>query len=75
MTPCPHDCDADGWIGTDTGLMPCPRHQLDAHERWSATAARKARQQPTGPRPRTPAMEAALAAAREALTRPRRNQP
>ncbi|MGL4297535.1 MAG: hypothetical protein ACRCW4_00485 [Candidatus Neomicrothrix subdominans] len=36
MTGCPHLCDADGWCQTDTGLMPCPRHRLDDHQRWAA---------------------------------------
>lgn len=33
---CIHGCDDDGWIWTKTGLMPCPRHRLEDHDRWAA---------------------------------------
>jgi len=35
MTGCVHGCDDDGWLATDSGLMPCPRHRLDDHQRWA----------------------------------------
>ena len=36
MTGCVHGCDDDGWLWTETGLMPCPRHRLEDHDRWAA---------------------------------------
>jgi hypothetical protein len=43
MTVCVHGCDDSGWLATDSGLMPCPRHRLDDHERWA-----EGQHQPTG---------------------------
>lgn len=43
MTGCVHGCDDEGWLATDTGLMPCPRHRLDDHDRWA-----KGQHHPTG---------------------------
>jgi hypothetical protein len=65
---CIHGCDGT-WIDTPSGLMPCPRHSLAAHQEWAAGKYR-----PTGPTPAPPpepdpaTTEAGLAAARAALT-------
>lgn len=40
---CVHGCDDEGWLATDSGLMPCPRHRLEDHDRWA-----KGQHQPTG---------------------------
>jgi hypothetical protein len=66
---CVHGCDTDGWIDTKGGLMPCPRHNRDTHERWAQGDYRATG--PTGtaptatPDPTTTAR--GLAAARQAL--------
>lgn len=79
MTPCIHGCDEDGWLWTETGLMPCPRHRLDDHDRWAAGTHRPSGgTTPTGPLADTDITtgRAGLARARQALnpTQPRKAQ-
>lgn len=69
---CVHQCE-DGWLTTDTGLMPCPRHRLDDHQRWA-----DGQHHPTGGSTDVYALadhhvttgRAGLARARAALTQP-----
>lgn len=78
MNPCVHGCDDEGWIATGTGLMPCPRHRLEDHQRWA-----DGKHRPTGGAADVYALadhdittgRAGLARARAALTQPteRRN--
>lgn len=82
MTGCVHGCDDDGWLATDTGLMPCPRHRLEDHGRWAEGQHRPSGgTTPTGPLAdhHVTTGRAGLAAARAALnkihTPERRNTP
>jgi len=72
---CVHQC-LDGWITTKGGLMPCPKHNLAAHERWA-----EGTHEPTGgrtdaphakPDPETTAQ--GIAAARAAIARATRKE-
>jgi hypothetical protein len=72
VTGCVHGCDGT-WIDSTDGLIPCPRHALELHDRWAADVARanRTRQHHDATRPTpTPAVLAAMAEARAAL-RPR----